>query len=78
VVNDAMVKRVIAGMKPGSTDTGGHGKARARPPMSVVSGLAREAGGIIAKGTSPWWHSRSRRVHLVDGATVTLPDTEEN
>jgi hypothetical protein len=78
VVNDAMVKRVIGGMKPGSTDTGGYCKARARLPMSMVSTLAREAGGIIAKGAPPWWHWRSRRVRLVDGATVTLPDTEEN
>lgn len=78
VVNDAMVKRVIGGMKPGSTDTGGYCKARARLPMSMVSTLAREAGGIIANGAPPWWHWRNRRVRLVDGATVTLPDTEEN
>ena len=78
VVNDAMVKRVIGGLKPGSTDTGGYCKARARLPMSMVSTLAREAGGIVAKGAPPWWHWRSRPVRLVDGATVTLPDTEEN
>lgn len=41
VVNDAMVKRVIGGMKPGSTDTGGYCKARARLPVSMVSTLAR-------------------------------------
>jgi hypothetical protein len=52
VVNDAMVKRVIAGMKPGSTDTGGYCKARARLPESMVSPLAREAGGIIARGAA--------------------------
>jgi hypothetical protein len=78
VVNDAMVKRVIGGMKPGSTDTGGYCKARSRLPMSMVSTLAREAGGIVAKGAPSWWHWRSRRVRLVDGATVTLPDTQEN
>jgi hypothetical protein len=49
-VNDAMVKRVIGGMKPGSTDTGGYCKARARLPMRMVSTLARAAGGILAKG----------------------------
>jgi hypothetical protein len=78
VVNDAMVKRVIGGLKPGSTDTGGYCKARARLPMSMVSTLAREAGGIVAKGAPCWWHWRSRPVRLVDGATVTLPDTPEN
>jgi hypothetical protein len=78
VVNDAMVKRVIAGMKPGSTDTGGYCKARARLPLTMISTLACDVGRIVANGAASWWHWRSRRVRLVDGATVTLPDTEEN
>ena len=78
VVNDAMVKRVIGGLKPGSTDTGGYCKARARLPETLVSTLARETGGIIAQGAASWWHWRGRAVRLVDGATVTLSDTEEN
>jgi hypothetical protein len=78
-VDDAMVKRLIGGLKPGSTDTGGYCKARARLPVTMVSTLAREAGGIIAKGTPSWCHwRRDRPVRLVDGATVTLPDTEDN
>ena len=47
VVNDAMVKRVIGGLKPGSTDTGGYCKARSRLPVSMVSTLARESGGPV-------------------------------
>ena len=78
VVNDAMVKRVIGGMKPGSTDTGGYCKARARLPLTMISTLARQAGEITAEGAAIWWHWRGRPVRLVDGATVTLPDTEEN
>ncbi len=78
VVNDAMVKRVIGGLKPGSTDTGGYCKARARLPETMVATLAREAGGIVAEGAPSWWHWRGRRVRLVDGATVTLADTEDN
>ena len=77
-VDDAMVKRVIGGLKSGSTDTGGYCKARARLPVTMVSTLAREAGGIVAKGAASWWHWRGRPVRLVDGATVTLADTEEN
>ena len=77
-VDDAMVKRVIGGLKPGSTDTGGYCKARARLPVTMISTLAREAGGIVARGAAPWWHWRGRQVRLVDGATVTLADTEEN
>lgn len=54
VVNDAMVKRVIGGLKPGSTDTGGYCKARSRLPQSMVSALARQTGEIIAEGAASW------------------------
>lgn len=77
-VDDAMVKRVIGGLKPGSTDTGGYCKARARLPITMVSTLARETGAIIARGAAPWWHWRGRQVRRVNGATVTLPDTKQN
>ena len=71
-VNDAMVKRVIGGLKPGSTNTGGYCKARARLPATMISTLARDAGLIVAKGAAPWWHWRGHQVRLVDGATVPL------
>jgi len=77
-VNDAMVQRVIGGLKPGSTDTGGYCRARGRLPETMISTLARETGEIVARGSPSWWHWRGRQVRLVDGATVTLPDTEEN
>ena len=78
VVNAALVKRVRADLEPGSTDTGGYCKARARLPVAMVSTLVREAGGIVAKGAACWWHWRGRQVRLVDGATMTLADTPEN
>lgn len=78
VVNDAMVKRMICGLEPGKTDTGAYCKARMRLPLSMVSTLARHAGSIIASGATSRWHWRGRPVRLVDGATVTLADTEEN
>ncbi len=78
VVNDAMVKRMISGLKPGKTNTGGYCKARVRLPLTMVSTLALQAGELVAEGTASWWHWRGRQVRLVDGATVTLPDTEEN
>lgn len=77
-VNDALVKRVVAGLAPGSTDTGAYCKARARLPLAMVSTLAREAGSLVAAEVPSWWQWRGRAVRLVDGATVTLPDTEDN
>lgn len=75
VVNEAMVKRVICGLEPGKTDTGAYCKARMRLPLPMVTTLTRHTGGIIADTR---WHWQGRPVRLVDGATVTLADTEEN
>ena len=77
-VDAAMVKRLIAGLKPGDTDTGAYCKARARLPVAMISTLARECGDIVVNEAPGWWLWRGRRVVLVDGATVTLADTEEN
>jgi hypothetical protein len=77
-VDAAMVTRLIAGLEPGSTDTGAYCKARARLPVAMISTLARGCGDIVANGAPCWWHWRGRRVLLVDGATVTLSDTEDN
>jgi hypothetical protein len=77
-VNDAAVKRLVGGLSPCSTSTSGYCQARARLPLTMISTLARQAGEIIAEGAATWWHWRGRQVRLVDGATVTLPDTEEN
>lgn len=77
-VDAAMVTRLIAGLAPGSTDTGAYCKARSRLPLAMISTLARGCGDIVANGAPGWWHWRGRRVLLVDGATVTLADTADN
>jgi hypothetical protein len=78
VVNEAMVKRVLGGLSPGSTDTGAYCKARTRLPLAMVSTLVLETGQIVAQGAASWWHWQGRAVRLVDGATLTLADTPEN
>ncbi len=77
-VNDAAVKRLVSGLTPCSTNTGGYCQARTRLALTMVSTLARQTGELIAKGAASWWHWRGRPVRLVDGATVTLPDTAAN
>jgi hypothetical protein len=77
-VNDAAVKRLVGSLGPCSTNTSGYCQARARLPLTMVSTLALQAGEIVAEGAASWWHWRGRQVRLVDGATVTLADTEEN
>lgn len=77
-VNDAVVKRLIAGLAPHSTNTSAYCQARARLPVSTISTLTGQTGSMIAAGAPTWWHWRGRAVRLVDGATVTLADTPEN
>ena len=40
IVNDAAVKRLLHGLPPCSTKTGGYCKARQRLPLETVSGIS--------------------------------------
>ena len=44
----------------------------------MVGTLARHMGGLVSARTPTAWHWRGRPVRLVDGATVTMPDTMAN
>jgi hypothetical protein len=78
VVNDAAVKRLIAGMSPCSSNTAAYCKARARLPQAMIETLTRRTGEVVVGAASDSWLWRKRRVLLVDGTTVSLADTEEN
>jgi hypothetical protein len=78
IVNDAAVKRLINRLPKCSTNTGGYCKARQRLPLKMVSGMLRHTGRLIAAKAPDKWLWQGRRVRLVDGTTVTLPDTQAN
>ncbi len=78
IVDDAAVQRLMGGLPICSTHTGAYCRARQRLPLEMVSTLARYTGRMMTEHTPDAWHWRGRPVRLVDGATVTLPDTEEN
>ena len=77
-VNAYAVSRVFNGLEPCSTGTGAYCKARQNLPLEMVSHVARQTGRMIVEHTPEAWHWRGRRVKLVDGTTVTMPDTPEN
>lgn len=77
-VDEAAVKRLIAGMSPCSSNTAAYCKARARLPQAMVEALAQRTGALVTEALADGWLWRGRRVLLTDGTTVTLPDTEEN
>ena len=44
----------------------------------MIADLARETGALVSGEAPGWWRRQGRQVRLVDGAIVTLADTEEN
>ena len=77
-VNDLAVRRIAAGLSPCSTHTGAYCHARSRLPMEMIRTLVQYTGQAITARAPSAWRWRGRRVRLVDGTTVTLPDTPAN
>ena len=78
IVDDAAVKRLIHGLPQCSTNTGAYCKARKRLPLETVTEMVHHTGCLIAAEGSDTWLWHGRRVRLVDGTSVTLPDTQAN
>lgn len=77
-VNDTAVRRWSGGLPLCSTHTGGYCRARQRLPMAMVSALTQHTGRLIAARAPRSWCWQGRPVRLVDGTTVTMPDTPAN
>ena len=78
IVNEVAVQRLINGLPLHSTYTGSYCKARQRLPVSLVSELVCCTGQLIDDQLPMNWRWQGRRIRLVDGTTVTMPDTPEN
>jgi len=70
--------RVALGQPPCSLNTGPYCKARRRLPLSLLTRLAREVGARLCAGQPARWRWRGREVKLIDGTTVSMPDTSAN
>lgn len=77
-VNEAAVRRLVAGLPPCSTHTGAYCQARQRLPVDMVSTLVLRTGEWMAERAAESWRWRGRPVRLVDGTTVVMPDTPAN
>jgi hypothetical protein len=74
------VARVLAwllshGAKACSAKTDPYCKARQRLPLGLFTRLVRTTGRDLAEQLPDGWRWRGHRVKLVDGSTVTMPDT---
>jgi hypothetical protein len=67
-----------AGRECCSTSTGAYCKARQRLPEGVLARLVRRTGQRGEDQSPREWHWFGRRVRVVDGSTVSMPDTEAN
>jgi hypothetical protein len=70
--------RLAQGLPPCSADTGAYCTARTYLPEEALHGLVRDAGRQIEDQSPAAWLWHGRKVCVVDGSTVTMPDTPEN
>jgi putative transposase len=63
---------------PCSTDTAAYCRARAKLPAAVLRRLARQVGRRLEAAVPSRWLWKGQHVYLVDGATLSMPDTPEN
>jgi len=63
---------------PCSTDTAAYCRARAKLPAAVLRRLALQVGRQLEDAVPPRWLWHGKHVFLVDGETISLPDTPEN
>ena len=63
---------------PCSEDTAAYGRACAKLPARVLRRLALDVGRNRERQVPADWLWHGKHVQLVDGTTVTLPDTPEN
>lgn len=77
-VNRHAIERLSEGLSPTSVRTGGYCRARKRLPLGMIKDLTTFLGRQMDEVTPSSWLWESRKVRIVDGTTVTMPDTPEN
>ena len=70
--------RTMQGLNPCSADTGAYCTARDALPETACRELVRRTGRDVEAAAPVEWQWHDRRVRVVDGSTITMPDTEEN
>ena len=78
VVNEAIVSQLVRGDSPISCRTGGYCRARKRLQLDLISTLAQGLACKLSCRVPDQWLWNGRSVKMVDGTTVSMPDTIEN
>lgn len=61
-----------------SVSTGAYCRARKRLPLELITQLAHATGAHLEARTPTEWRWKNKPVYLIDGTTMTMPDTPEN
>lgn len=77
-VGRALSQRTALGLKPNSLNTGPYCKARQRLSLNLIETLAREVAASAQTAAPSHWRWRGREIKLIDGTTVSMPDTVAN
>ncbi len=71
-------ERTAQGLAANSLNSGPYCKARKRLPLGLIRRLALNVGEALEQGSPVDWKWRGRSVKLMDGTTISMPDTESN
>jgi hypothetical protein len=73
-----LVLRIALGLAPCAAGSGAYCKARVKLPESLLRRLALHVGTAVERQAPDDWRWHGRRVLLVDGFEVSMPDTPAN
>lgn len=71
-------EQVGSGREPSSLNNGPYCDARKRLPLGLLTRMGREIGARLTEQQPIDWLWRGRQIKLVDGTTVSMPDTPES
>ena len=77
-VGRVVVLLIALGKKPCSDNTGAYCRARNKLPVAVLTRLTTDVANGCEQQLPKRWLWKGRHVHLVDGTTVSMPDTPHN
>ena len=77
-VADIATYLLQTGQRPPSGDTGDYCRARAKLNLTALQRLVRESARQLEGNVAASWLWKGRHAKLVDGFTLTMPDTPEN
>lgn len=77
-VSRLLAEHAAAGRVNLSANTGAYSEARRRLPAGVLQRLTRQTGTELLRQAPAAWRWKGRDVKVVDGTTVSMPDTPAN